>query len=72
MRTWSPPWTPVELGLITNGRWIAIVGGYSAQGSTPERALRHVQLLISWHDAPDGWRTTLARFRLWLSWRLGR
>lgn len=40
--------------------------GYYAAGTTPQRAVKHLHLLIVWHDARNGLPTWLAALRLWL------
>ena len=49
--------------MLGKPRWEATSYGYSGFGTTPSRALQNLHLLVTWHDAPNGWRTRLASMR---------
>lgn len=55
---------PLAIVFLSADRWSASVDGYTAFGSSPVKAVGLLYRLIAWHDAPDGWRSTLAWWRL--------
>lgn len=67
-----PPLVPITLSQLSEARYLAQLGtGIYAYGTTPTRALHHLSLIVAWRDAPNGWRSRLAWWRLRLHLRTG-